>query len=100
MDSGTPFLALYAPLGIWYPTEYDLARCEETLGRSLTDTEIVWHFDPATNTYLDQFGASEWCCDAAYGGFYNRRLDFWLWLPRTVWVWSDADPTWRCVECP
>jgi hypothetical protein len=32
MDAGTPYLPEYAPLGIWYPTEYDLDRCEETLG--------------------------------------------------------------------
>lgn len=37
MDSGTPFLAAYSPLGIWYLTDYDLARCEETIGRSLQE---------------------------------------------------------------
>lgn len=31
MDSGTPYLPEYAPLGIWYPTPYDVDRCAETL---------------------------------------------------------------------
>lgn len=37
MDGGTFALSAYAPLGIWYLTDYDLDRCEESIGRSLTE---------------------------------------------------------------
>jgi hypothetical protein len=35
MDVGTFLLSAYSPLGIWFPTDYDLARCSETLGRAV-----------------------------------------------------------------
>ena len=31
MDVGTPYLAEYSPLGIWYLTDYDVSRCRETI---------------------------------------------------------------------
>jgi hypothetical protein len=51
MDGGTPFLAAYSPLGIWYLTDYDLDRCEETIGRDLDAPPppvIYPYFDGAT----------------------------------------------------
>lgn len=61
-----------------------------------------WNYSPARDEWFDDAGNSEWCCQASYGGVYNRRLDLWRWLvPSNVWEWKQTDPVWRCVtRCP
>jgi hypothetical protein len=61
-----------------------------------------WNYSPTKDEWFDSAGASEWCCQASYGGVYNRRLDVWRWLlPSTVWEWKKTDPVWKCVtRCP
>lgn len=126
MDSGTWALPEFAPLGIWYFTDYDLDRCEETIGRDLDGSvcplgpidpswggvwdncaglwlgpdSFPWNYSPSKNEWFDRDGVSEWCCQQPYGGIYNRRLEVWRWEIPTVWHWK-AETGWLCAErCP
>lgn len=69
MDVGTPNLTEYRPYGIFLFTDYDLARCSETLGRDL----------------LAPPPCGEPCYDAATNSF--RFASGWVWFkPTEVWL--------------
>jgi hypothetical protein len=102
MDGGTYALAAYSPLGIWYLTDYDLARCEETIGRQLIappceptayfadwggGTFARWNpcvnppmwegtngyaYVPSTNSWLDH--GVDWSACTSWGGRDSRAL--------------------------
>ncbi|MDZ4249268.1 MAG: hypothetical protein U0990_04170, partial [Candidatus Nanopelagicales bacterium] len=104
MDSGTFLLPAYAPLGISGPTEYDIGRCEETLGRSLTEdppppscegpvepsglywdnciarwiNPAGWSFDPALNIWYTPGGAAEWLGCAGESLRWNLHVSAWF----------------------
>ena len=107
MDSGTFALPAYSPLGIWFPTpEYDLDRCEETLGRDL-DPVIVeppppcegpveasglywdwcigrwvneggWRYDPLTGVWELPDGTPEWSGCEPWGGRFHFNRQVWM----------------------
>lgn len=89
MDSGTPFIAAYAPLGIRFATEYDLDRCEETLLRSLQEPECQavgfdpcgqvfrfpdgWAYSPFTGVWFNPHGWPEWEPCNIFGERFNHH---------------------------
>ena len=84
MDTGTYLLAAYAPLGVWDLTEYDLDRCEESIGRdldtpapptiypyiegntwyicdpALPDAQCLWNRYVLGDQWYDKYGNPEW----------------------------------------
>ena len=87
MDSGTPYLPEYTPLGIWYLTPYDLDRCEETLGRDLGPPP------PCGISAPNPDGARFDSCTATFifGDGWNFNLI------TTVWTRPDGLATW--INC-
>lgn len=58
-----------------------------------------WDYNPLVGEWFDKSGVSEWCCQADYGGKYNRRLELWSWTKITIWHWQGGP--WVCAEgCP
>ena len=59
MDVGTFLLSEYAPLGIWYLTEYDLERCAETAHRAIgTVTQPPFYVAP--DGWMWEFATEIW----------------------------------------
>ena len=96
MDIGSWLLREFSPLGIWYPTEYDLGRCAETLGRAVGPKPPVeclrlgldpctgrwyqpdgWSWDPLTAFWHTPLGGAEWTACNADGIRFNLALSLW-----------------------
>lgn len=120
MDIGTWQLAEYAPLGIWWLTDYDLARCSETLHRDVTtkappptcglgdpdehgnrwnSCDQTWlltnggHFKPnaGCGQWYTPGGQLEWDgCDTWGGGARYNAISA-LWLAHDGGVWNPAN---------
>lgn len=93
--AGTAFLQVQAPDcggpqapwgGVWDPC------------RGLWVGPGGWDFDPASGVWQDKAGISEWCCEQAYGGEYNRRLGLWFWTRETTWTFDPGEGAWRCAR--
>ena len=113
MDVGTPYLAAYTPLGIWYPTAYDLARCAETLSRVVGPLppancdpcwmgsrwmfSSLWAYDPAVDVWYNPDAGQEWAAcnvdglrwNIAHGGWYSPTHGFFL-PPRAYWSYAPS----------
>jgi hypothetical protein len=59
----------------------------------------TWTYRPDLSEWFSRLdGESEWCCQAEYGGVYNRRLGLWYWTRSTTWTFNPDEGFWRCVE--
>ena len=106
MDSGTWALSQFAPLGVWAFTDYDLDRCQETIGRNLRVQcggagDLYW--DPC----LPDGG--EWVFSAAACPVLEGQPCTWSPLPAPYgrWfgpnrelLWDDCDPRWNGRHSP
>lgn len=91
-DVGTPQLAEYAPLGIFYLTAFDLERCSETLGRDVTVQEPAEEWGPC-----EDYGGGWITC-------WNSIDQLWhltCWEPTEWRHTGQAGTDWfRVSECP
>ncbi len=91
------------------PGEQCLGPVDQSWGGTWNPCDQLWHgpdsypwnYSPSKGEWFDRNGASEWCCQQDYGGYYNRRVEEWYWSRPSVWRWSEKIPMWTCAtNCP